>query len=485
MASLQKWENIIKEKRKDTPFRDFLKEIVSWKPLVFHKNNWLISVYPESERIKKICTFDEFEKNREELTKKWIDYDFNKTFLENFKKLLDDSYFASLWIYMPCENAQYSDNVGWVKNTYLSSVVSSWSENVLYSFVVRKQSTNILNSTMVTDSSQNIYMGFCITASSNVFYSKFINNSYNIWFCSNLNWCSECILSANLDNKKYCIKNKEYSKEEYFIKKQEILDNKKDFLKIYGIINDNWHNMWSTNVTWSYLVNCENVQNGCFSTGIKNGRNVMFVGWGEWIENAKDFVAGLVCNDVYASCGAWLGSNIYCSFNNSWSNIYYSYFCNNCSFCFWCIGLKNKQFCIFNKQYTKEEWYELADKIFAQMDAEWILGDFFPGKLNPFYFNDTAAYLIDDTFTKDEVTKDWYMWRDEEIKVDIPEWSEIVNVEDLDIVNYDESILKKVIKDKNWNYYRIVKMEYDFLKKHNLPLPEIHWLDRIKMGFKM
>jgi hypothetical protein len=28
-------------------------------------------------------------------------------------------------------------------------------------------------------------------------------------------------------------------------------------------------------------------------------------------------------------------------------------------------------------------------------------------------------------------------------------------------------------------------MEYDFLMKHELPLPEIHWLERIKLGFKI
>jgi hypothetical protein len=26
-------------------------------------------------------------------------------------------------------------------------------------------------------------------------------------------------------------------------------------------------------------------------------------------------------------------------------------------------------------------------------------------------------------------------------------------------------------------------MEYDFLMKYELPLPEIHWLERIKQGF--
>ncbi len=48
--------------------------------------------------------------------------------------------------------------------------------------------------------------------------------------------------------------------------------------------------------------------------------------------------------------------------------------------------------------------------------------------MNPFYFNDTAAYLIDDSFTKEEVEAEGYLRRDEKIKVDIPEDAEIVYV---------------------------------------------------------
>ena len=96
-------------------------------------------------------------------------------------------------------------------------------------------------------------------------------------------------------------------------------------------------------------------------------------------------------------------------------------------------------------------------------------------------------------FTKEEVESEWYLRRDEEIKVDIPEWTETVKSSELDQYQWfdsewkrtiDPSILKKVIVDQKWDYYRIVKMEYDFLVRHWLPLPELHWLDRIKLGFK-
>jgi hypothetical protein len=140
-----------------------------------------------------------------------------------------------------------------------------------------------------------------------------------------------------------------------------------------------------------------------------------------------------------------------------------------------------------------------VNEIFAQMDKDWTLWKFFPWSMNPFYFNDTVAYLIDDSFTKEEVEKEWYLRRDEEIKVDIPAWAEIIyshkvegqkSIDDFQLFDSDwnrqinPDILKKVIKDDKWNYYRIVPMELEFLQKHWLPLPEIHWLERIKLGFK-
>jgi len=45
-------------------------------------------------------------------------------------------------------------------------------------------------------------------------------------------------------------------------------------------------------------------------------------------------------------------------------------------------------------------------------------------------------------------------------------------------------ILKKVIQDEKGNMYRIIPMELQFLQKHELPLPETHRLDRIKLGFR-
>jgi len=206
-------------------------------------------------------------------------------------------------------------------------------------------------------------------------------------------------------------------------------------------------------------------------------------------------------------CGGWLlwswASHYYCSIrNSSCSNIYYCFDCLNCSFCLGCIWLKNKSYCILNKQYTKEERYEKVDEIFWQMEKDGTLWEFFPATMNPFYFNDTAAYLIWSSprstagqgFTKEEVVAKWYLWRDEPIKVDIPEWMEVVSSSDLSqyeshddqwnrTINAD--ILKRVIQDESGNVYRIIPMEYKFLMKHGLPLPRKHWLERMKENFRI
>ncbi len=66
------------------------------------------------------------------------------------------------------------------------------------------------------------------------------------------------------------------------------------------------------------------------------------------------------------------------------------------------------------------------------MEADGTLGEFFPASMNPFYFNDTLAYLIDESFTKEEVEAEGYLWRDEPIRADIPEGVRIVKNTELD-----------------------------------------------------
>ena len=168
---------------------------------------------------------------------------------------------------------------------------------------------------------------------------------------------------------------------------------------------------------------------------------------------------------------------------------YDSSYCDTCedsNNLFGCVGLKNKSYCILNKQYSKEEYEALLPKIIGQMNEapfvdkkgrEYIYGEFFPSEFSPFCYNETVAeeYF---PLTKEEAIKDGYLWKDAEGR---NYQFTISNSEIPDqIKGVSDSILNEIIEcghAKNkcsegcTEAFRIIQQELDFLKKMNLPLP--------------
>ncbi len=493
MSKIHYYEKIIQEKRKKTPFREFLMEIASWLVLNMYKNKGQISKYPDTARSPHIDNKDFL--NNEKYA---LDYDNKSDFFTNYHTLLKTVSLQNISGSWSNENADFCDAAFGVKNGYLSFVAGAWVENIAYSAFCYIELTNIYNSLFVNSTSSNIYFSAWVTNSHNIFYSKYITQSSNIWFSTNLIGCQECIICNELQNQSYCFQNKQYTKEEYFIKKNELLQDKLKFDEIYKSISENRPISYlSENAAWTFNIKDLNVENAYWTNHLSEGRNVAFSWWGNGCTHFYDSVdVGIDSHDFYGVCGAGENTdNIYCSiYMDRSSHIFYSWFMGDCSFCLGCIGLKNKSYCILNKQYSKEEWYKKVEEIFSQMEIEGTLWDFFPGKINPYYFNDTLAYLIDNSFTKEEVESSGYVWRDAPINADIPE--EMTTIRSTELVKYQQfnqngewrinpEILQMVIVDEKGNYYRIVKMEYDFLMKYALPLPTTHWLDRIKMGFNI
>jgi len=455
MSDIKKRELKMQERRKQTSFRDFLKEIVSRRALPFYRVNNLISRYPESDRIHGVVSINKFLEDQDALCKFWLTYGGN--FFKDFQSLLKSISFGNVVLLSGCENSEYADQALNSKNAYLSYIIAN-AENILYSVAIKDGSTNIVNSINVV-SSDNVYQSFNIVSSYNVFYSKQINNSSNMRFCTNMIWCHDCLLCDNLENQSYCIHNKQFKKEEFLQIKETILNKKAEYFDMFLTLTTMTIPFVSKHVDGDYIIDSENVDKWYYIQSTHDSKNVMLISWWNGCNHLYDTFAATWLpwwENYYGImwCGWW--NNVYNSaIIPLCNNTYYSYSLENCSYCLGCVGLRNKSFCILNKEYSKEERFELADKIFEKMDGEWIR-------------------------------------RDEEIKVDVPEWAEVVEVKDLknyqwlekDKRTINPEILKKVIKDEKGNYYRIVKMEYDFLMKYWLPLPELHWLERIKLWFK-
>jgi hypothetical protein len=73
------------------------------------------------------------------------------------------------------------------------------------------------------------------------------------------------------------------------------------------------------------------------------------------------------------------------------NNVLYSDTCHACKDCFGCVGARHKQYCILNKQYTKEEYEVLVSQIIEKMKADGERGEFFPTTISIFGYNETEA----------------------------------------------------------------------------------------------
>jgi len=182
----------MQEARKQTSWKEFIKEICSWYWLVF-RNTWKgVTTYPKNKRVN-IFDINEYEENRINFTKFWLDYFSNKSFFSQIEGVRDRVWLPAPYFSWEVENSNFSDGIRNAKNTYLS--FQSWwdIENILYSFYVKINCKDVLNSIMVRDNSNIIYHSSWIINSYKIYYSKYIQDSSNIRFSDNMVWCQECV----------------------------------------------------------------------------------------------------------------------------------------------------------------------------------------------------------------------------------------------------------------------------------------------------
>ncbi len=240
--------------------------------------------------------------------------------------------------------------------------------------------------------------------------------------------------------------------------------------------------MYSTKVEGDHIVQSKNAIH-CFD--IKECKDVKYC---KQMIGARDVEDINYCEFpelCYEYIGFWKVNQT--KFSNTCgesNNLTYSDFCSNSSNLFACIGLRNKQYCILNYQYTKEEYEELVPKIIKHMnDMPYIdakgrvykYGEFFPPELSPFCYNETIAQEYF-PLTKEQALSQGYQWKD---KVERNYQIDIKNEEIPD--KFDESIIGKVIEcvhrgecnEQCTEAFKIIEPEYQFYQRMNLPLPRL------------
>jgi hypothetical protein len=305
-------------------------------------------------------------------------------------------------------------------------------------------------------------------------------NSKNSAFLKNCNGCSNCFVCSNLNNKQYCIFNEQKTKEEYeaFMSElnmgshQVIEEIKKRF---DGLVNDlivkEYIGTNIENSSGNYLNNCKNTHLSFECDDCEDIRYCMCL---QHSKSSMDHSYwGVNTEKMYEchACGYDLYNLRFCNF--CWTNCSNLTYCDHCTItkdCFGCVGLKNKQYCIFNKQYTKEEYEKLVPQIIEHMKQTGEWGEFFGIKNSIHGYNETLAQE-QIPLTKEEVIANNWPWHEieQELKNDYkgpkPEVADSIEV-------IDSSICDKILTcETSGKLYKIIPQELTFYKSQNIPIP--------------
>ena len=419
------------------------------------------------------------------------DINFETPILSQFRQLFGKVPLPSL-LNENVVNSSYCNCVHNTKNGYLL-FASMNTENVSYSTRVigAKDSLDLFGGF-----NQDLcYENIMCDKSQHLFFSERSAECIDSYFLSDCKNLSNCVACVNLRNVSYYIFNKPYTKEEYkkilrefnmssyeslsqlkdkFLEFKKIFPKKyANILRCYSVTGDNIANSKNCKYCFDAYKNLEDCAFDTHTLDLKDGYDGYGVGDNaelmyEVVDsgvNASNFISTICVHECH--------------------NVYYSYNCHNSSNLFACVGLRNKHYCILNKQYTKEEYENLIPKIIEHMnnmpyiDSKnriYKYGEFFPSELSPFCYNETIAqeyFPLD----KEDAIEQGYKWKEKEER----NYNIDIKSNDLpdDINDVSDDLINKIIECKHQgkcneqctSAFKIIEDEFNFYKRMGLPIP--------------
>jgi len=397
-------------------------------------------------------------------------------------------------------NAEYSNQSYDNKNIYLCFAIKGCEDSA---YVSRAKEVRNCFDTVYTHYSELGYECLDTVKAYRSFYLQETEGCVDSAFLYNCRNCQKCFGGVNLRNASYVFFGEQLSKGEYKRRLSNLnlgsykvfqnLLNKFDTLKKKSIFKATLLTK-TVNCVGDHLINAKN----CFN--VFDGFELENVRRSAWVFFNKEVmdVYGLGESQfIYESIGIEEVANIYFSdVTDTTNNAQYLDLCFGCSHLFACIGLRNKQYCILNKQYSKEEYEELVPKIIEHMnDMPYIdskgriykYGEFFPPELSPFAYNETIAQEYF-PLTKDEAIKKGYRWQDPEPRnyeitmktEDIPDHIKDVKDDITDQIiacaNSPSSFPNLQLSTSNSSCttaFKIIPQELQFYRRMSIPLPRL------------
>jgi len=414
-----------------------------------------------------------------------LEYDFSKPFFEQLAVLLTQAPLPARSVFNLI-NSDYSNEASELKNCYLC-FNTDYGENSAY----MRKANHFKDCFDLYECTEDelCYESVMVDKSYQTLFSVDCESCVNVWFSKGLRGCTNCFGCVNLRNKSYYFLNEPCTKEEYAQKLQmlnlglykTIEDTRQQVARFWMTFPNKYnHNLRILNSTGERIFDSKNVRD---SYSVKGGENLRYCQdiqatcancydysvWGAGSENMYEcMTCGMGCYNVKFSFNCWENAR----------DLEYCIYSMGSKDCFGCVGLYKKQYCILNKQYTKEEYFALREKIIAHMnDMPYVdpkgrvyrYGEFLPSELSPHTYNESIAndfYPL----TQESAIAEGYTWREPVTKA----FTITIKAEDLpdSIEEVDEHITNEVISCKACSKaYKIIPLEFQFYKKLGVPLP--------------
>ncbi len=404
------------------------------------------------------------------------DFDFSRNFFDQFQELMNKVPRLSI-INSNSQNSVYTNFSSGNKNCYFTFGMF-FDEEVHYSHY-GSHCQSCLDSLRISNC-ELCYECIDCEKCYELSFSQNCQNCNTSSFLKNCIGCNNCFGCINLRNKEYYFMNKKYPKEEYLQKiksldietfnkfqqmRQHFINFCDKFPHRFMIGNKN------QNVIGNFLYNCKNCSY-CFSSGgcedCKYGSQIDAVN-SSYDMNCMGYDKSELCYECTGGTGLFEAISTECVW--MCSNVSYSGQCfNNCSNIFGCIGLKHAEYCILNKQYTKEEYFKTREKIIEHMKKTGEWGEFFPIEMSPFTYNESVASEYFPLTEKEISAKNW-KYREE--KQDFEYNGKKFEVPNK-IGEVNDGILDEIlICEATGKYYKIQKAELTFYRKMNFPIPRL------------
>lgn len=435
-----------------------------------HKH--LISIYPDKVPFPVYCN-DCWWSDKCDPLQYAQKFDSDKSFFEQFKELQNKVPRLSIYL-KKAENSDYCNHSENLKNSYMS-VDTADSENIYYSKWIINKCKDLVDCYNM-EKAELCYESLYSVGSYNCVYAFLCDNSRDSAFIYDCVGCSNCFMCHNLRHKQYCIENKEYSKEEYEKIISEIdLGSYETFQKYYQKYLEFFYHkavkkfqniLFSQDCSGDFIYHCKNVKD---SYDVIESEDCSYCYESGYLKDCHDtYEAGFACELQYDSHACNRGSRVIAGHvSYDVDSVMYVDSCHNSSDLFGCVGLKRKQYCILNHQYSKEEYNKIVPTIIKNMHDRGEWGEFFPIELSIFAYNESLAQEFF-PLTKEQAQAKGYRWKDKD-KIEYKK----ATIELPDNINeISEKIVSETLACKNCEKnYRLTTEELRFYKKMNITVP--------------